>query len=64
MMFTPLVFVGGFFSMSLVGLALAVLIQWEVLLHRHPQRLHQGCNTALRCANCTDKLCTQYCPRA
>ena len=29
----------------------------------HPERFWERTNAALRCASCTDKLCTQYCPK-
>ena len=29
----------------------------------HPERFSEMTNVALRCSNCTDKLCTQYCQK-
>jgi len=61
MMFSPLIFVGGFYSVSLVAMAAAALIVWEACVALYPERFWEQTNGALKCANCTDKLCTQYC---
>ena len=61
MMFSPLIFVGGFYSVSLVVMAAAALIVWEACVALYPERFWEQSNGALKCANCTDKLCTQYC---
>ena len=63
MMFSPLVFVGGFFSISLVAMAILALLVWEISMLRYPERFSETTNAALRCAQCTDKLCTQYCQK-
>ena len=57
MMFVPFLFIPGFYGWTLVGLAAAVVVVWEVQWHRHPERFWEGSNQALRCANCTDRLC-------
>lgn len=57
MMFSPIVFVPGFFTWSLCAGAIIVLIIWEVSFALHPERFYEGTNKALRCANCTDRLC-------
>jgi len=57
MMFTPLIFVKNMYAWSLVALSLALLIKWEVLLHRHPERFAENTNCSLSCANCQEKLC-------
>ena len=61
MMFSPLVFVGGFYALSLFGLSLVVLLVWELSFFIYPERFWEYSNDALKCANCVDKLCTQYC---
>ena len=61
MMFTPMLFVNSFFSVSLVGLAFGVWVVWELCVMLYPERFWEQTNEALRCSNCTDKLCTQYC---
>ncbi len=63
MMFSPLIFVGGFFSISLVVMALLAWIVWEMCVLLFPERFWEKTNTSLRCSNCTDKLCTQYCQK-
>jgi len=57
MMFSPLVFIPSFYSLSLFGLAAVVFLVWEVSLLLHPERLSDDTNAALRCAGCTDVLC-------
>ncbi len=57
MMFTPLAFIRSFYTWSLLGLALALLFVWELLVHRHPERFSQNTNACLSCANCKEKLC-------
>jgi len=61
MMFTPMVYVCGFYAYSLIALALVVWLAWELSIILHPERFWFMSNETLRCQNCTDKLCTQYC---
>ena len=61
MMFTPMLFVNSFFSASLVALAFVVWVVWELCVMLHPERFWEQTNQALRCSQCTDKLCSQYC---
>lgn len=61
MMFSPMAFVGSFFSWSLFLIALAVWAVWELFVLLFPERFWEHSNEALQCASCTDKLCTQYC---
>ena len=63
MMFSPLIFCGGFFSISLVVMALLAWSVWEVCVLLYPERFSEMTNIALRCSKCTDKLCTQYCKK-
>ena len=63
MMFSPLVFVGGFFSLSLVIMSLIAWLVWEGGILIYPERFCEMTNAALRCSECTDKLCTQYCQK-
>lgn len=57
MMFSPLIFVDGFFAKSLVILAVIVFLVWEWTAFRYPERFCEGTNQALKCAECTDLLC-------
>lgn len=63
MMFSPLIFVGGFYSLSLVVLAVLAWGVWELAVLLFPERFSEITNVALRCSSCTDKLCTQYCQK-
>ena len=63
MMFSPLVFAGGFYAISLFALAMVDFIVWEVCVLLYPERFWEGSNVSLQCSECTDKLCTQYCQK-
>ena len=63
MMFSPLIFCGGFFAISLVIMSFLAWLIWELCILLYPQRFSEITNVALRCYNCTDKLCTQYCKK-
>ena len=58
MMFTPLFFVRGTYTWGLLILSVALLIRWEITFYRYPERFSPVTNEYLRCANCTEKLCT------
>lgn len=57
MMFTPMLFIRHFFSWTLFWLSVLVLIHWEIVYARHPERFWEGSNRTLRCVNCKDKSC-------
>ncbi len=63
MMFSPMIFMGGFYAVSLIVLAFLAWLIWEVCIMMYPERFWEKTNTALKCAQCTDKLCTQYCQK-
>ena len=63
MMFTPMLAVNGFYSRSLLLMAIVVWLLWELCVMMYPERFWEHSNEALRCSNCTDKLCTQYCQK-
>ncbi len=63
MMFSPMVFIPSFYAWSLFGMSLIVFIIWEGCILLHPERFWDKSNAALQCANCSDKLCTQYCQK-
>ena len=63
MMFSPLVFAGGFFALSLVVIAVLAWGVWELCILMYPERFWEHSNVALKCSECTDKLCTQYCQK-
>ena len=63
MMFSPLIFMGGFYAVSLVILAFLAWLVWELCIMIYPERFWDKANAALKCSECTDKLCTQYCQK-
>lgn len=63
MMFSPLVFMGGFFATSLAVMAGVAWLVWELCVMMYPERFWDHSNVALQCSECTDKLCTQYCQK-
>ena len=63
MMFTPFLFVDGFYARSLLTMSVFVFLLWEYCIMAYPERFWEVTNVALRCTECTDKLCTQYCPK-
>lgn len=64
MMATPMAFVPHWFSWSLVGMGLVVLIVWEVRYRRYPERFWFGSNKLLQCAHCEEQLCRYKFPRS
>ena len=63
MMLSPLIFMGGFYAVSLVMLAILAWFIWELCIMLYPERFWDKSNAALKCSECTDKLCTQYCQK-
>jgi len=63
MMFSPMIFVGGFYAVSLVVMAVLAWLVWELGVMMYPERFWDHTNAALKCSECTDKLCTQYCQK-
>lgn len=57
MMFTPLAFVPNVYTWSLFAMSLVVLIHWEIVCARHPERIWSGSNKRIQCVNCKDKTC-------
>ncbi len=58
MMFTPLLLVPNLYNWSLLAIALALLIKWEFMAARYPERFSERSNACLTCANCPEKLCS------
>ena len=61
MMFSPYLLIPGFYTTTLLLMAFAVWVVWELCVMMYPERFWESTNQALRCSECTDKLCTQYC---
>lgn len=57
MMFTPCIFIPSIYTWSLVLLALALFIRWEVTFKLHPERFTDDSNESVKCINCKEKLC-------
>ena len=58
MMFTPLVFIPHWYTYSLLGCAVALLLRWEITYRKCPERFSTVTNACLDCNNCTEKLCS------
>lgn len=58
MMFTPYVFVPSFYTWSLLGMSLLLLLRWEITFRRHPERFAANTNACLSCKNCSERLCS------
>lgn len=61
MMFSPLVFIDGVYPLSLFALSLVIWCIWELCVLLYPERFWENSNQSLKCSECTDHLCTQYC---
>lgn len=57
MMYTPMLFIRSFFSWSLFFMSILILIRWEIVYLKYPERFWEGSNESLKCINCNDKLC-------
>lgn len=57
MMFTPLLFIGGFWALSLFLCSFALLLKWEIDYYRHPYRFAEETNAYLSCNGCNERLC-------
>ena len=58
MMFTPLLFIPHWLTLSLAGVSILLLINWEIIYFKHKERFYEVSNASLQCANCKEKLCT------
>lgn len=61
MMFLPIIALNSIYSWSLVLFAFVIWLVWELCVFTYPERFWENSNMALRCSECTDKLCIQYC---
>ncbi len=57
MAFSPLVFIYSFWTWSIVAVSIIIVIQWEYLYCRYPERFFEVRNASLMCKNCVSK-CT------
>lgn len=58
MMFTPLLFLGGFWGLSLFLLSAGLLVKWEMDYYRYPNRFAEETNSYLSCEGCNERLCS------
>ena len=58
MMFTPLVFIPSWYTYTLLGCALVLLLRWEIAYKLHPERFSAATNKCLDCSRCEEKLCS------
>lgn len=63
LMFSPVIFLTGFYTVSLVVVSIIAWLVWELCVMMYPERFWVESNEALKCSECTDKLCTQYCKK-
>lgn len=63
MMFSPFLFIRSFYTQTVLLMAFVVWLVWELCVMMYPERFWETTNMALRCSECTDKLCTQYCKK-
>jgi hypothetical protein len=38
-------------------MSILILIRWEIVYLKYPERFWQGSNELLKCTNCSDKIC-------
>jgi hypothetical protein len=57
MMFSPYLFLPSFWTWSLLGLSLLLLLQWEIMHGLYPQRFLAISNANLQCQNCLQAQC-------
>jgi hypothetical protein len=60
MAFSPLIWVPSFWTYSILFLSVAVVVQWEVLFHRYPERFYEGYNEVLTCKGCVNKCSRRF----
>lgn len=63
MMAAPLMCVPHWYSWTLFGAGLLVLLVWEVRFLRYPERFWSGSNRNLQCSSCREQLCRYKWPR-
>ena len=56
-MFSPLFFVPGKYTWSLLLASVILLVRWEITVWKYPERFSENTNAYLKCTNCTEKLC-------
>ncbi|MDD2251490.1 MAG: hypothetical protein PHQ10_00790 [Dehalococcoidales bacterium] len=57
MMFTPMVFIRSYYTISLFVISLVLFIRWEIAYYHHPERFSVETNPGLDCVSCSEKTC-------
>ncbi|MCR4658481.1 MAG: hypothetical protein K5770_19965 [Lachnospiraceae bacterium] len=57
MMFTPLFFIHKWYCWVLLTFAFILMVKWEIIFYKYPERFSENTNGYLGCANCPEKLC-------
>ena len=57
MMFSPMIFMGGFYAVSLICLAFLAWLVWEVCIMLYPERFWDKSNAATSCAPSIVRSC-------
>lgn len=57
MIFSPYIFLPSIWTWTILGLAAFILVQWEYMHHKHPQRFAEISNLNLGCRACRKKKC-------
>ena len=52
---SPLIFIKSFWSYSLVAMGALLLLQWELICYRHPERFSELSNAAITCRHCNER---------
>ncbi len=52
---SPLIYIKSFWTYSLVAMGAIILLQWEILHYRFPERFSEVSNDTLLCKNCNDR---------
>jgi hypothetical protein len=55
MAFAPLLYLPSFWTYSIIFLSVALVIQWEYIFHKYPERFFELYNANLMCRNCAKK---------
>jgi len=55
MAFSPLIFIHSFWTYSILFLSVVIIVQWEYIYYKHPERFYELYNAKLMCKNCLNK---------
>ncbi len=55
LIYSPYIFICSFWTYSLLLMSLIILLQWEYLHYKNPQRISEISNANLQCSECPDE---------